>query len=117
MAGCRLRLGTEFRAPSIIINSVDNAKVLELVGSNQLSALVEYLGGEIDRLHRAGAHLALMAANTPHIIFDELSARSPIPLIDIVGATANAAKRAGLHRLALFGTRFTMQGAFYPRRF
>lgn len=116
LAGCRQRSAGS-PAPSIIINSVDNKKVLDLVEAKQLPQLVDYLAAELERLHRAGVDLALIAANTPHIVFDELSERSPVRLLDIVEATAQAAKALGLRRLALLGTRFTMQGSFYPRRF
>jgi aspartate racemase len=58
-----------------------------------------------------------MAANTPHVVFDELVARSPIHLLSIVEACADEASRRGLHRLGLLGTRFTMEGAFYPTVF
>ena len=103
--------------PRIIINSVDNQKLLTLVGANDLVALTEYLLKELFRLESAGADFALLAANTPHIVFDELERESPIPLLSIVEATCEAAQGAGLRRLGLFGTRFTMQGDFYPRVF
>ena len=55
-----------------------------------------------------------MTANTPHIVFDELAARSPVPLVSIVEVCAEEARRRGLGRLALLGTRFTMEASFYP---
>jgi aspartate racemase len=116
MGGCRAR-NPEGRAPSIFINSIDNAKVLDLIEAQEYGALVGYLWAEVQRLQRAGAELALIAANTPHLVFDELAQVSPVPLIDIVAAAATVAKAHGLRRLALFGTRFTMRGAFYPKRF
>ncbi|HLQ52226.1 MAG TPA: amino acid racemase, partial [Terriglobales bacterium] len=58
-----------------------------------------------------------LAANTAHIVFDEVCRQSPIPLISIVQATCDAAKIRGLKKLGLFGTRFTMQGRFYPEVF
>jgi aspartate racemase len=103
--------------PRIIINSVDNQNLLTLVDANDLAALTEYLLKELLRLESAGADFALLAANTPHIVFDELERESPIPLLSIVEATCEAAQGAGLRRLGLFGTRFTMQGDFYPRIF
>ncbi len=104
--------------PRIIINSVDNQKLLALVGANELATLVKYFLEELQRLKNAGADFALLAANTSHIVFDELERQSPIPLLSIVEATCVAAAQvAGLQRLALFGTRFTMQGDFYPRVF
>ncbi len=66
---------------------------------------------EIERLARAGADFALIAANTPHLVFDEVQRRSSIPMLSIVEATCDAAAAAGLRRLALFGTRFTMQAS------
>jgi aspartate racemase len=103
--------------PSIIINSIDLKKVLDLVSVNELAELAEYLVSEIHRLASAGAEHGLIAANTPHIVFDEVRRRSPIPLISIVEATCEAAKALGLRKLGLFGARFTMQGRFYPEVF
>ena len=101
-------------APSIIINSLDVKKGLAMVGANQLTQLTDYLVFEIERLARAGAEFGLLSANTPHIVFDDVSRRSPIPLVSIVEATCAEAKRLGLKNLGLFGTRFTMHGRFYP---
>jgi aspartate racemase len=50
-------------------------------------------------------------------VFDEIRRQSPIPLLSIVEATCEAAKDLGLKKVGLFGTRFTMQGRFYPKVF
>jgi aspartate racemase len=76
-----------------------------------------YPSEEIQRLSLAGAHLALLASNTPHVVFESLRERSPIPLISIVEATCSAVRTLGLKRPGLIGTRFTMQGSFYPEVF
>ncbi len=107
----------ERRAPSLLINSIDDKRLVDLVTANQLARLANYLAEEVERLARAGAGLGLIAANTPHLVFDELQSRSSIPLLSIVTATRDAAAAAGLRRLALFGTRFTMQAAFFPEIF
>ncbi len=101
-------------SPSILLNSIDLKKMLDLIVASELSEVIEYLADEVQRLARAGADVGLLAANTPHIVFDELQRRSSIPLISIVEATREAAEELGLRRLGLFGTRFTMQGHFYP---
>jgi len=101
-------------APSIVIDSIDLKKLLDLTAAGDLAGLTGYLVGEVRLLARAGAGLALLAANTPHIVFDEVLRKSAIPLVSIVEATCAAAKALGLKRLALFGTRFTMLGRFYP---
>jgi aspartate racemase len=99
--------------PSIIINSIDLKRLLDLVAANELAKLTEFLVSEIQGLARAGARCGLIAANTPHIVFDEVRRRSPIPLISIVEATCEAANALGLRKLGLFGARFTMQAQFY----
>jgi aspartate racemase len=100
--------------PSILINSIDLKRLLDLVGSDRLPELTEYLLREIDRLARAGADFGLMASNTPHIVFEELSRQSPIPLLSIVEAACEAAQGLGLRTVGILGTRFTMTGRFYP---
>ncbi len=103
--------------PEFIINSVDLKKGLDFMAVNNLRGMADYLLEEIDKLAQAGANFGLISANTPNIVFDEVANKSPIPLISIVEATCAAAKARKLRRLALFGTRFTMQGTFYPKVF
>lgn len=103
--------------PPIIINSVDLKAALDMLYANDLAALTEFMSRGVEVLHRAGAHFGFLAANTAHIVFDEVARRSPIPLVSIVEATRAEAKAAGLKKLGLLGTRFTMQGRFYPEVF
>ncbi len=103
-------------SPSIIIDSLDVDRGLGLVEHDR-PALVEYLLASLRRLAAAGADVAAMAANTPHVVFDDLVARSPIPMVSIVEACAEEAQRRDLRRLGLLGTRFTMEGSFYPKVF
>lgn len=91
--------------------------MLELVAGGKLAELVEYLSIEITKLASAGSDLGLLAANTPHVVFDQLRIRSPIPLVSIVEAACQAASALGLRKVGLIGTRFTMQGRFYPEVF
>jgi aspartate racemase len=100
-------------APSIVIDSLDVRRALALVETDR-AALVDYLAASLDRLAGAGVDFAAMTANTPHVVFDELAARSRVPLVSIVEVCADEARRRGLRRPLLLGTRFTMEGAFYP---
>ena len=100
--------------PSVIINSIDAKHMMGLIATNDLGGATDMMVSEIERLARAGAAYGLLAANTPHIVFDDVQRRSPIPLVSIVEATCQAVKALGLKRPALMGTRFTMQGRFYP---
>src|SRR5712671_5488384 len=103
-------------SPSIVIDSLDVDRGLRLVEHDR-PALIEYLSASLHRLAAAGADFAAMAANTPHVVFDDLVARSPIPMVSIVEACAEEAQSRRLQRLGLLGTRFTMEGAFYPSVF
>lgn len=102
--------------PSIVIDSLDVATGLRLVERDR-PALTEYLLSSLLRLAGAGVDFAAMTANTPHIVFDELAALSPIPLVSIVEVCADEARRRRLRRLALLGTRFTMEADFFPKVF
>lgn len=99
--------------PSIIINSIDMKRMLDLIEANELAGLADYLLEEVKRLAAAGADLGLLASNTPHIIFEDLRRQSPIPLISIVEAACETTKALGITKVGLLGTRFTMQGHFY----
>ena len=100
--------------PSILINSIDLKRTLDLIGDNRLAEVTAYLVSEVRRLANAGADFGLLAANTPHLVFDAVAAESPIPLISIVDAACREARARRLKRLGLLGTRFTMQSRFYP---
>jgi aspartate racemase len=108
---------TDGSYPQFIINSINIKKALDYLDANNLAGMAEYLLTEIGKLAQAGATFGLISANTPHIVFDKVAAKSSIPLISIVEATCAAAKALRLKRLALFGTRYTMQATFYPKVF
>src|SRR5881296_2519914 len=105
------------RYPEFIINSVNLTKGLNFMDANDLAGMADYLLQAIGKLARGGADFGIISANTPHIVFDEVASQSPIPLLSIVEATCAAAKARNLKRLALFGTRYTMQGSFYQKVF
>jgi aspartate racemase len=101
-------------SPPLVINSVNLKNMIEWMTAGELAKVTNYLSDAIDKLRLAGADLAALTANTPHIVFDELQARSALPLISIVEATCDKVQELNLKTVALFGTRFTMQAPFYP---
>lgn len=103
--------------PSIIINSINLKNMVDWVTANELDKVAGYLTEEIQKLARAGADFALIAAGTPHIVFDEVQRQSPIPLISIIESTCKAAEDLGLKKVGLLGTTFTMKGTFYSQVF
>src|SRR3982751_3189916 len=84
--GCRTR-GTD-SAPHIIIDSIDVNRGIAMLNANDIGALADYIAASVERLVHAGATIALIAANTPHIVFDEVQSRSAIPLISLVEAAS-----------------------------
>src|SRR5438270_10515739 len=75
--------------PHILINSLDPDKAIAMLDADQLGEFADYLSVAIERLVRAGADFACIAANTPHLVFDEVQRRSAIPLVSIVRATVH----------------------------
>jgi aspartate racemase len=103
--------------PHVIINSLDVDKGIAMLDAGRLDNLADYLAVGVQLLVRAGADFGFIAANTPHLVFDEVQGRSAIPLLSIVRATCNHAKALGLKKVGLFGTGFTMRASFYPEEF
>jgi aspartate racemase len=100
-------------SPSIVIDSVDDKVAIRLVEHDR-PALTEYILESLHRLHGAGVHFAALTSHTTHLVFDRVAPRSPIPLISIVDVCVAEARRLNLRRLAIFGTRFVMEGRLYP---
>ena len=68
------------------------------------------------RVERAGAECLVLCTNTMHRLADEVQAAASIPLLHIADATAKAIREAGIRRIGLLGTRFTMEERFYRGR-
>ncbi len=101
-------------APHLIIDSIDVNCGIAMLDANDLVGLTNYISASVERLTRGGAEVGLIAANTPHLVFDEVQRRATIPMLSIVEAVCDHARGLGLKRLGLLGTRFTMRGRFYP---
>src|SRR5438067_2356936 len=114
--GYRERI-TDGSYPSIVINSIDLSKLVAWMEADQLAEVADYLVAAIEKLAAAKVDFIAIAANTPHIVFDQVRERSPLPMVSIVEATRNKASALGLRRLALLGTGFTMRSTFYQNVF
>lgn len=103
--------------PKIIINSIDMTKMLGLISSGELEEVSQYLAVEVQKLESVGADFGVLASNTPHIVFNRIRELSQLPLISIVEVTGRAITATGSNKVALLGTKFTMQGGFYAEVF
>ncbi len=103
--------------PEIIIYSVNINEFMNFVETKNWLGLSEWLLEKISSIHRAGAQFAVVASNTPHIVFDEIKSKSPIPLLSIVEETCNKAQEMDLKNVGLMGTKLTMEADFYKKPF
>ncbi|HKQ97363.1 MAG TPA: amino acid racemase [Candidatus Polarisedimenticolia bacterium] len=113
IAGWRGRTGDN-SYPPMVITSIDLTRLRGYFEVGDLASAAAYQVEEVERLAQAGAQFAILAANTAHLVFDEVARRSRLPMISIVEATADDVQRRGMRRVGLLGTRYTMKGPIYP---
>ena len=87
------------------------------MNARKFAKVADYLVDEFAKLQRAGVDFAALTANTPHVVFEEIQERTALPLISLVEAACERVQALGLKTVGLFGTRFTMEEAFYPKAF
>lgn len=102
-----------YHYPEIVIYSLDFQRFTDLENSGDRAGYLADIMRGIRALEGAGAEFILMAANSPHAMYDEVAARSEVPMLSIVEVAAEEAGRQGLRRLLLLGIKFTMQSTFY----
>jgi aspartate racemase len=100
--------------PEIVIFSLDFQKFTDFENENE-KKYIEYIMEGIVALEKAGAECVVMAANSPHAVFEEIERQSNIPLLSIVEVTARKAVKKGMKILLLLGIKFTMQSLFYEK--
>jgi aspartate racemase len=111
----RARLGGLHSAKSVMV-SVDFAEIETLQHEGRWDEAARILVKVAQDVERGGADLAVLCTNTMHKVADEMQASLHIPLLHIADATAGRIKAAGLKRIGLLGTRFTMEQDFYKGR-
>jgi aspartate racemase len=103
--------------PEIVIFSLDFQKFTDFENCGDRVGYIAYILEGVRALQAAGAEFILMAANSPHAVFDEVAAQANVPMLSIVEVTAQAALQAGARKLLLLGIKFTMQSTFYQTSF
>ena len=101
------------RSANLRLHSFDFEQVVARQKAGAWRALAAMLGHAARGLEHAGAQCVLIGSNTMHRVADEVQAAVSIPLLHIADATAVAIRRAGVRRVALLGTRYTMEQRFY----
>jgi len=106
---------THGRVARMLIAHADVDHGRPLAEAGKLDELARYLNGFIDQLAAGGAEMTAIVAVTPHICSAQLAPLLKIPLIDMVSTVADAIHARGLKRIALFGTRSTVQTKMFGR--
>lgn len=100
-------------AAKMILYSLNFGEIKPLLDVNDWDSISRIYTDIVVKLKEAGVHCIVLAANTPHLIADKIKKAAQLPLIHIAEATAKAIKETGIKKIALLGTRFTMENSFY----
>ncbi len=103
----------DYQYPEMVVVSLNLGQVLAMFDSGAWDELADLLVAATGDLARAGASFGAIAANTPHLVFDKVQARSPLPLVSIIEACARQARELGLARPGLLATGATMASSLY----
>lgn len=113
--GVRDRLGG-LHSARLRVATVDFDDIVALQRTGDWAAAGEILAAEARSLQDAGADLILIATNTMHLVFDRVAASVDVPVLHLADVTAAAVRAAGLSRVALLATAYTMEQDFYRDR-
>ena len=111
----RDRLGGSHSA-KILMHSLDFGEIERLQLDGDWSSLTNQMVDVAKRVQAGGADVVLICSNTMHLMADTIAAEITIPLLHVVDPTAAAIVKAGLKRVGLLGTAFTMERPFYRER-
>ena len=103
-------------AAKIILYSVDFAEIKILTAQEDWKGIAAIMCKAAKSIELAGADCLMIGANTMHNVADEIEAAINIPIIHIAEATAAVIKDRGLKKVALLGTKYTMQMDFYKNK-
>jgi aspartate racemase len=99
----------------MVMIHADVNQVLRHAGAGEIDALAQYLAALVGRLKDAGAEIAAIPAVTPHICEPRLLEITSLPLVSLVEKIVCEVRLQRLSRVALFGTRFTVESALFGR--
>ncbi len=104
-------------SPLLVIDSLNLEIVRNLMANNNWGEVYSTILSSVRNLEKAGAGIIIIATNTIHKIYDQLTNVIKTPIISIMDATAETIKKKKLKRVGLLGTIFTMRDDFYPLAF
>ncbi|MFM0740232.1 aspartate/glutamate racemase family protein [Paraburkholderia xenovorans] len=111
----KARLGGHHNARSLML-TVDFASIEACQRAGDWAALGLQMAEAARQLERGGADLVLLATNTMHRVYESIEQAIDIPFLHIADPTGSALRAAGIERVGLLGTRYTMEQTFYTGR-
>ena len=112
-AEARVLLG-EHMHPEITMHTYPLAQYMGGRRDRDWSEVAKLMVASTNKVTGAGADFAICPDNTIHEAFEEVSSRSPIPWLNIAEVVGETAKKEGMQRLGILGTKFLTTGAVYP---
>jgi len=103
-------------SPEIFIDCLNLAKAYSFLENTNFENFTSLFIEAVKRCYVSGADFVAIAANTAHIVYDEICSVSPIPVIGIVDETCAYAQKKGYQNLVILGTKFTMKSGMYNKK-
>ncbi|WMJ84745.1 aspartate/glutamate racemase family protein [Oscillospiraceae bacterium LTW-04] len=100
----------------IFLYSVDFAEIEECQAKGEWDKSADILADAAKNLEKAGANFIVICTNTMHKIAPQIQEQIDIPIVHIADATADALEQAGVKKVALLGTKYTMTQDFYKEK-
>lgn len=111
----KARLGGHHNARSLML-TLDFAPIEASQRAGDWDALGQQLADAARQLERGGADLVMLATNTMHRVYESIEKAIDVPFLHIADPTGEASRAAGIERVGLLGTRYTMEQTFYTGR-
>jgi aspartate racemase len=110
----KAHLGLGVTANLVVVHA-NVTRVLQYAAAGDAAGMAEYLLSLIHRLSAAGAQVIAISSATPHLCVPELIQRSPVPVVSMVDEIVREVRDREIRRVALFGTRFTIETGLFGR--
>jgi aspartate racemase len=110
-----VRQGLGDKHPEFTMHAFPFDVYTNLIIKRDWKALAEVIVESIGKLQKAGAEFIIIPSNTPHYGFDEIAAKSPLPILNLIELTAAACQQKEFKKVAVLGTKFTMQEGLYDK--
>lgn len=101
--------------PKIVIDSVNMGELVGNIETHNYSSVAKQLLESISNLKNAGADFAAIASNSPHIVWDLIKDKTPLPLISIIDAACDYIIKRDYKNVLIFATKFTMRNGLYNK--